>query len=153
MLYRLHSNVTDDLLPSKGKIDYSSRKNTHDIKNLVDFVTSSAVVSQINNGACAILEECNLKLHTFLQLFAKMWEFIIWLSFKTVDCIVIHRNTDTEIEYFLEEYSFLASRAMATCHQFYSNVTCVSNHILHSVWYWKPWQVAKKIFWIFFIYN
>ena len=87
----------------KAKLTTLPEKNTHDIKNLVDFVTSSAVVSQINNWAFAILEQCNLKLHTFLQLFTKMWEFIIWLSFKTVGCIVIHRNTDTEIEYFLEE--------------------------------------------------
>ena len=35
---------------------------------------------------------------------------------QAVDCIVIHRNPDAEKEYFLKEYSLLASGAMTTGH-------------------------------------
>ena len=45
------------------------QKKLHIIYILVDFITSSTVVSQINNWSFTILKEYNLKLHTFLQLF------------------------------------------------------------------------------------
>ena len=33
-----------------------------------------------------------------------MWEFTVLMSFRKVNSIIIHQNTDAEIAYFLKEY-------------------------------------------------
>ena len=43
---------------------------------------------------------------------------------RIVYCIITYRNSDVKIEYFLEEYSLLSSKAIPKSHQIISNPTC-----------------------------
>ena len=42
-------------------------------------------------------------------------------NYKAVVCIIIHRNVNVEIEYFLEEQLLLVSKAMGASQQFHLN--------------------------------
>ena len=57
----------------------------------------------------------------FFLLFTKIWKFTIWMSFKIVDCIIIHVNPDVEMEYF-----------------------CKITHF----WLRKPWQQVSSSDWM-----
>ena len=56
--------------------------------------------------------------NSYLILFSRIWESTILISFKIVDCIIIHWKPDVEIEQFLHGYAFWASKAKATSQQF-----------------------------------
>ena len=55
-----------------------------------------------------------------LLYFPKIWAFRSEISLKIVYCVIIHRNQDTGIEYFLEYFSF-ENKRQQTNHSFYLN--------------------------------
>ena len=48
------------------------------------------------------------------------------ISFRIVDCVIIHQNIDTGIEYFPKSTKFLRFFAKKTSHEFRLNITPVN---------------------------
>ena len=123
---RLHSTESNDLLlwlpkpKSSMFLDHFQFYTRASMNNLIN------CWYLINNWSFILITDNNviklqfLLFFTFIKLFhtsfSKVRKFTVLMHCRTVDCIIIYRKSGVEIEYFLEEYSLMTSKVMATSH-------------------------------------